>query len=301
MNEIIKEDNKIENLIYEIRGKQVMLDSDLAKLYQCKNGTKTINLAVKRHIKRFPERFMFRLTKEEVDYLRFQFETTSNMSRSLPYVFTEQGVAMLATVLRTEVAEDVSIAIMDAFVIMRKYISNDLLELKYMKRQVLNNSINIDKNTEDIKVLQESFSKFEKESKSNEIYFNGQIYDAYSKIQEIFNETTKRLIIIDGYADNTVLDIVKRIEKEVVIITKPNNLITEQDIRKYNEQYNNLAVYYDKTFHDRYYIIDEEEIYHCGASINRIGYKTFSITKIGDEEVKKLLIERVKEIISEEM
>ena len=301
MNEIIKEDNKIENLIYEIRGKQVMLDSDLAKLYQCKNGTKTINLAVKRHIKRFPERFMFRLTKEEVDYLRFQFETTSNMSRSLPYVFTEQGVAMLATVLRTEVAEDVSIAIMDAFVIMRKYISNDLLELKYMKRQVLNNSINIDKNTEDIKVLQESFSKFEKESKSNEIYFNGQIYDAYSKIQEIFNETTKRLIIIDGYADNTVLDIVKRIDKEVVIITKPNNLITEQDIRKYKEQYNNLTVHYDKTFHDRYYIIDEEEIYHCGASINRIGYKTFSITKIGDEEVRKLLIERVKEIISEEM
>ena len=154
------------------------------------------------------------------------------------------------------------------------------------------------KNTEDIKILQESFSKFEKESKSNEIYFNGQIYDAYSKIQEIFNETAKRLIIIDGYADNTVLDIVKRIEKEVVIITKPNNLITEQDIKKYKEQYNNLTVYYDKTFHDRYYIIDEEEIYHCGASINRIGYKTFSITKIGDDEVKKLLIERVKEIIS---
>ncbi len=131
MNEIInKDDIKIENLIYEIRGKQVMFDSDLARLYECVNGTKTINLAVKRHINRFPERFMFRLTKEEYDYLRFQFETTniSNMSRSLPYVFTEQGVAMLATVLRTKVAEDVSIKIMDAFVAMRKYISSNFLE-----------------------------------------------------------------------------------------------------------------------------------------------------------------------------
>ncbi len=170
MNEIIKEDNKIEHLIYEIRGKQVMLDSDLAKLYHCKNGTKTINLAVKRHIKRFPERFMFRLTKEEYyEILRFHSETLElekgKYSKYLPYVFTEQGVAMLATVLRTEVAEDVSIAIMDAFVMMRKYISTNLIEQKYINNQVM-------KNTEDIKVLQESFSKFEKESKRNEIYFN---------------------------------------------------------------------------------------------------------------------------------
>ncbi len=294
MNEIIKEDNKIENLIYEIRGKQVMLDSDLARLYQCKNGTKEVNQTVKRNKDRFPINFCFQLTKEEYSYLRSQFVTTNNMSRSLPYVFTEQGVAMLSSIIKSKIAIKVSIAIMDAFVMMRKYISTNLIEQKYINNQVM-------KNTEDIKLLQESFGKFEKESKSNEIYFNGQIYDAYSKIQEIFNETTKRLIIIDGYADNTVLDIVKRIDKEVVIITKPNNLITEQDIRKYKEQYNNLTVHYDKTFHDRYYIIDEEEIYHCGASINRIGYKTFSITKIGDEEVRKLLIERVKEIISEEM
>ena len=298
MNEITVEEKTIENLIYEIRGKQVMLDSDLAKLYEVE--TKRINEAVKNNPLKFPDRFSFKLTDEECkDFLveifdqKRKIETRGGKYKN-PRVFTEQGVAMLATILKSKVATRISIAIMDAFVIMRKYISTNLIEQKYINNQVM-------KNTEDIKVLQESFSKFEKESKSNEIYFNGQIYDAYSKIQEIFNETTKRLIIIDGYADNTVLDIVKRIEKEVVIITKPNNLITEQDIRKYNEQYNNLAVYYDKTFHDRYYIIDEEEIYHCGASINRIGYKTFSITKIGDEEVRKLLIERVKEIISEEM
>ena len=135
MNEVVtKEDIKIENMIYEIRGKQVMMDSDLARLYKCKNGTKTINLAVKRHINRFPERFMFQLTKDEYDYLRFQTETAkeNNMSRTLPYVFTEQGVAMLATVLNTKVATEVSIRIMDAFISMRKSISSNLLEQKYI-------------------------------------------------------------------------------------------------------------------------------------------------------------------------
>ena len=190
MNEIInKDDIKIENLIYEIRGKQVMFDSDLARLYECVNGTKTINLAVKRHINRFPERFMFRLTKEEYDYLRFQFETTniSNMSRSLPYVFTEQGVAMLATVLRTKVAEDISIKIMDAFVAMRKYISSNLLEQKYINNMVLEDH-------DKIKVLEESFNKLEEKKKVNEIYFDGQIYDAYFKIQDIFKELRKNLL-----------------------------------------------------------------------------------------------------------
>ena len=146
---ITKEDIKIENMIYEIRGKQVMLDSDLAKLYKCKNGTKTINLAVKRHINRFPERFMFQLTKDEYyEILRFQFETLEleqgKYSKYLPYVFTEQGVAMLATVLRTPVAEEVSIRIMDAFVAMRRYISTNLLEQKYINDLVLKDSKRID-------------------------------------------------------------------------------------------------------------------------------------------------------------
>ena len=128
MNEIIvKDDIKIENLIYEVRGKQVMLDSDLARLYGCKNGTKSLNLAVKRHINRFPERFMFQLTQEQYyNILRFQNETLEleqgKYSKYLPYVFTEQGVAMLATILKTDVAEEVSIRIMDAFVAMRKYL-----------------------------------------------------------------------------------------------------------------------------------------------------------------------------------
>lgn len=266
-----------------------MLDSNLARLYKCANGTKTINLAVKRHINRFPERFMFQLTKDEYNNLRFQLETTNNMSRTLPYAFTEQGVAMLATILRTKVAEEISIRIMDAFVAMRHYIGKDLIEQKYINNLVLEDH-------DKIKALEISFQKLEAKRKDNEIYFNGQIFDAYSKIYEIFNSAKKDLIIIDAYADNTVLDIIKRLNVKVVIITKSNNLLTKQDIIKYNKQYHNLKVIYDNTFHDRYFIIDSSIIYHCGASINKIGYKTFSINLIGDKEVCDSLLIKFQKI-----
>lgn len=238
---ILKKEENIENLIYEIRGKQVMLDSDLARLYECKNGTKSINLAVKRHINRFPERFMFQLTEEEYYHLRFQVETAkkNNMSRALPYAFTEQGVAMLATVLRTDVAEEISIKIMDAFVAMRKYISNNLLEQKYINDLVF-------ENCDKIKKLEESFQKLEEKKKTSEIYFDGQIYDAYSKIHAIFREAKKELIIIDGYADVTILDIIKRLKLKITLITKPNKLLSAQDIERYNAEYNNLTVKFDE-------------------------------------------------------
>ena len=300
MNNIIVKDNIIiENLIYEIRGKQVMLDSDLANLYQCKNGTKSINLAVKRHINRFPERFMFQLTEKESKNIWFQVETkyknieTRGGKYNKPYAFTEQGIAMLATVLKTEVAAEMSIKIMDAFVALKHYISDNLIEQKFVNKQVL-------KNTEDIKLLKESFQKFEEKKKINEIYFNGQIYDAYSKILDIFKSAKKKLIIIDSYADNTLLDIIKRLIIDVVIITKKDNLLTWQDIIKYNKQYHNLKVLYNNDFHDRYFLIDEKIVYHCGSSINRIGYKTFSITMIGDKEICKLLFNKVNNIINYE-
>ena len=199
---------------------------------------------------------------------------------------------MLATILRTKVAIEVSIQIMDAFVAMRKYISNNLLEQNYINNMLLEHEYKI-------KLLQESFQKIEEKKKINEIYFNGQIYDAYSKIQEIFKSSNKSLVIIDAYADNTILDIIKRLNINVTIITKPNNLITLQDIEKYNKQYNNLTVIFDNTFHDRYFILDSETIYHCGASINRIGYKTFSITLIGDEDIKNTLKNEIKKIDKE--
>ena len=294
MNEVVtKEDIKIENMIYEIRGKQVMLDSDLARLYKCKNGTKEINQAVRNSPEKFPERFSFVLNDSEMDDLRSKILTSSlNKHGGRRYnirVFTEQGVAMLATILRTKVATEISIQIMDAFVTMRKYISTSLLEQNYINNMLLEHEYKI-------KLLQDSFQKIEEKKKVNEIYFNGQIYDAYYKIQEIFNSANNNLVIIDAYADNTILDIIKRLKIKVTIITKSNNLLTEQDIAKYNKQYNNLQVYYNNTFHDRYFILDDEIIYHCGASINRIGYKTFSITLIGDEDVKNTLINKIKEI-----
>ena len=288
MNEIVEE-LKIEKMIYEVRGKQVMLDSDLAKLYQCKNGTKTINLAVKRHINRFPERFMFQLTKEEYDNLKFQFETAkkNNMSRTLPFVFTEQGVAMLATVLRTNVAEEVSIRIMDAFVAMRKYIGSNLIEQKYINHLVLEHE-------DKIKLLETSFEKLE--TKKNEIYFNGQIYDAYSKILDILSEAKEEIIIIDGYADKSVLDMIRNTKVKVILIIKNCGNLKEQDILKYQEQYDNLHLIYDTSFHDRYIILDKKIFYHCGASLNHAGSRTFSINTLEDEMVKRSLLEKLAKI-----
>ncbi|MBP5683763.1 MAG: ORF6N domain-containing protein, partial [Bacilli bacterium] len=152
---------------------------------------------------------------------------------------------------------------------------------------------------EKIKALETSFDKFEEKRKDNEIYFNGQIYDAYSKIQDIFKSVKKNLIIIDSYADNTLLDIIKRLNIKVIVITKKDNLLTHQDISKYNKQYHNLKVIFNNNFHDRYFLIDNQDVYHCGASINRIGYKTFSITMIGDKEVSNLLFNKVNKIILE--
>ena len=296
MNEITEKENiEIKNLIYEIRGVQVMLDSDLARLYECKNGTKVINQAVKRHINRFPDRYCFQLTKDEYyKILRSQSVTLEleqgKYSKYLPYVFTEEGVAMLSSVLRTNVAEEVSIRIMDAFVAMKKYISSNLIEQKYINNLVLEDH-------DKIKILEKSFNKLEEKKKVNEIYFNGQIYDAYSKIIEIFKNAKNKLIIIDSYADNTILDIIKRLKTKVIIITKSNNLLTKQDIEKYNKQYHNLRLIYNNTFHDRYFILDDKEFYHCGASINRIGYKTFSITKMNDIDICNMLLDKVNGII----
>ena len=283
----------IENMIYEIRGKDVMLDFDLARLYQCKNGTKVINQAVNRNIERFPNDFYFQLTKEEYLDLKSQI-VTSNLNnkyggtRKLPYAFTEQGVAMLASVLRTEMAAKISVDIMRAFASMRKYISNNLLEQRYINNMVFEHD-------KDIKLLQETFTKLMEKKKENEIFFNGMIYDAYSKILDIFSETKEKLIIIDSYADKVVLDIIRRLKVKVLLITTDRNL-SEKDIETYNKQYDNLKVIYDDSFHDRYFIIDNNVIYHCGTSINKIGYKTFCINVIGDEGIKKVLLNRVKKL-----
>lgn len=287
MNDLVIRNESIEKMIYIIRGKQVMLDRDLALLYECVNGTKTVNQAVKRHEKKFPNRFMFQLTKEEFNRLKSQDGTTKfNMVRTLPYAFTEQGVAMLATVLKTSVADEISIQIMDAFVAMQKYISNSSIEQKYINELVF-------KNAEDIKLLKQSFQKNERKKKINEVYFEGQIYDAYSKILDIMNEAKKELIVVDGYTDKTFLDMIKKVDSNVILITKKFTKITELDINKYNEQYNNLKIIYEESFHDRYFILDRKIVYHCGASINHAGQRTFGINLLEDEIVKEFIINKV--------
>lgn len=271
-----------------------MLDSDLAKLYKCKNGTKEINQAVKNNIEKFPDRFSFKLTdKESIIFLVKNFDQKNEMRGGRyknPRVFTEQGVAMLATILKSKIATQVSIQIMDAFVLMRKYISTNLIEQRYINELVL-------KDNKRISLLEKSFHKLEESKKFNEIYFNGQIYDAYSKLIDIMNEAEKELIIIDNYADKIVLDMICKVEKKTILITKKNNLLKKIDIDKYNKQYDNLKILYNGTFHDRYLIIDNTKIYHCGASLNYAGSKTFSINILEDKIVKEILLEKINEII----
>ena len=259
-----------------------MLDSDLAKLYQCKNGTKSINLSVKRNIDKFPNDFCFQLSDEEYYKLRFQNET-ANMSRNLPYVFTEQGVAMLATVLRTSVASQVSINIMRAFVEMRKYISNDLIEQRYINKLVI-------KHDEDIKLLQESFDKLNNNKNNNGLFFEGQIYDAYSLLIDIFNQATTSITIIDNYIDKTLFDVLRKIDLDIILITNQYN---NEDFIKYQKQYKNIKLKINNTFHDRFIIIDDKILYHCGASFKDLGKKCFAITKLENDIWLKNLLKQI--------
>ena len=282
---IIKDNIKIEDLIYEVRGKQVMLDSDLAILYGCKNGTKSINLAVKRHINRFPERFCFKLTEEESKNFWFQLETkkdnieTRGGKYDRPYAFTEQGVAMLSAVLRTEVAEEVSIKIMDAFVAMRKYISSNLIEQKYINNMVL-------KHEESINLLQESFEKLEikEKEKINHIFFEGQIYDAYSLMIDILGSAKEEIIIIDDYAGKKLFDLLRGIGVGIKIYSKNFDL---ELIKKYNSQYSNISTFIHNGFHDRFIILDKSILYHCGSSFKDLGVKCFAINKVDNQFLLK--------------
>ena len=298
---MVKDDIKIEDLIYEIRGKYVMLDSDLAILYGCKNGTKEVNQAVRNNPSKFPERFSWRLTDEDkksflVKNFDQKIETRGGRYRR-PRVFTEQGVAMLATILKTKVATEVSIRIMDAFVAMRHYISSNLIEQKYINNMVLEDNERINKNTVDIKLLQESFDKLETAKEINHVYFNGKVYDAYSKVLDIFGEAKDKLIVVDRYTDKTFLDMIRNIECNVILITGKRSNLTKLDIDKYNQDYNNLTVYYDDTFHDRYFVIDNNKVYHSGNSINHIGYRKSGIDVIHDKNVCATVINDIEKII----
>ena len=286
MNEIA-EIKYIERKIYNIRGVEVMLDSDLAEQYQCANGTKSINLAVKRNKDRFPSDFYFQLNEEEYNQIcGFNLKLQNNKIRSLPYVFTEQGVAMLATVIRTDVAAKVSIDIMRAFVRMRHYIkyNDQILPRKYLLLEE-----KVDNNT---KRIDELFDKFNpKVITKNSIFFQNDIYDAYSVLLEILNLSREEVIIIDNYMGKTLLDELRKINRKIIIISSNINDTLK---KKYLKQYNNIKFINNESYHDRFIIIDRKIVFHCGASFKDLGKKCFGIHEIENKvEIEKLINEVV--------
>jgi len=277
---------EITNLIYTIRGKQVMLDSDLAVLYQVE--TKNLNKAVKRNIERFPASFCFQLTEEEVENLRFQIGTSSlnyGGRRYLPYVFTEQGVAMASAILRSDIAVKMSVQIMEAFVEMRRMlISNaslfhrlDNIELKQLEAD---------------QKFEEIFKALESDKLHSEkgIFYNGQVFDAYAFVSDIIRSAGSSIILLDNYVDDTVLTLLGKRNDNVTatILTKSMSNQLRLDLQRYNSQYPAIDIEIFSDAHDRFLIIDNTELYHIGASLKDLGKKWFAFSRM-DIEVGRML------------
>ena len=298
-NELTKSNDNIRNLIYTVRGKQVMLDSDLAELYQVE--TKYMNRAAKRNEARFPEDFRFQLTKNEYEDLGFQFGTSNATDgekrggrRTLPYVYTEQGISMLAGVLHTDIAIEVSLRIMRTFVEMRRFFANNTvlfdrisgIELKQLEYQ---------------KSTDEKFDRvFDYISEHNEpkqkVFFNGQIYDAFSILISLIKKAKKEIVLIDGYVDVATLGLLAQKKKNVAvtIYTFTKTKLTADAVAEFNKQYPSLAVKHDNSFHDRLLILDKKTAYLVGASLKDAGKKTFAISLIEDREIIKGILKRLK-------
>ena len=292
-NLVIVHNKEIQSMIYTFRGSQVMLDSDLAMLYQVE--TIYLNRQRNRNAERFPEDFCFQLSKEEYEILRCQNVTSKNENgsggrRYLPYVFTEQGIAMLSSVLKSEVAAKASINIMRAFVEMRKFLISNNEMFDRLDRVEL-------KQLETDKKLEEVFDYIAttKEVKQK-IFFNGQIYDAFSLMVEIVEKAEKELILIDNYVDVNTLNILskKRKQVDVMIVTSGKGNLTKKDVTKFNSQYPKLTVKINEDFHDRFIIIDRTEVYHVGASIKDAGKKSFGITKLEEQDLIDSLLGKVR-------
>ena len=280
MNEMAEKDVIIiENMIYEIDEKEVMLDSDLAKLYNVE--TKRVNEAVNRNKEKFPNRISWITNNKEVAVLWSQNATAniSAKSRTNPRVFTEQGVYMLATILKSKTATEVSIRIMDTFVKMRHYINYNK---NILPRRFLILEEKVDNNT---KRIDELFDKLEITKDS--IFFKGDIYDAYSVLLEIFNVAKDEVIIIDNYVGKVLLDELRSINKKIIVISSNMNDNLKQ---KYLKQYNNITFIDNDSYHDRFIIIDRKIVFHCGASFKDLGKRCFGIHEIENKnEIENLL------------
>lgn len=292
-NLVIVDNREIQNMIYTIRGKQVMVDSDLATLYQV--TTKRLNEQVRRNKNRFPSEFMFRLTAEEYEYLRSHFATSSEDNahggrRYMPYVFTEQGIAMLSAVLKSDIAVEVSVKIMNSFVEMRRFlISNQELFSRLDRIEI--KQLETDRKFEEVF----NYMAANTEIKQN-IFYDGQIYDAFSFIVGLIQKAKKEIILIDNYVDVNTLNILckKNQGVDVVIVTAGKGNLSAKDVTKFNAQYPKLSVKTTTDFHDRFLILDKCEVYHIGASIKDAGKKSFGITKIEDKDLIISLVNKVR-------
>lgn len=295
----------IKNLIYVIRGQQVMLDSDLAMMYQVE--TKNLNKAVKRNVNRFPEDFCFQLSEEEYDSLRFQFGTSKEIEpgkggrRYLPYAFTEQGISMLSAVLRSEIAVKVSVRIMRTFVEMRRFMANNSLVLSRINELEVK-QLSYQKETDD-KFEQVFHYISEHEEVSQKIFFEGQIYDAFSLLTELIAKAKKEIVLIDNYVDVGTFNILAKKQEnvKVQIYTVKRTRLSPTDINNFNQQYPTLSVDYTEEFHDRFLIIDGTLAYHVGASLKDAGKKCFAINRIEDKANIFDILNRIKKQIMEDL
>lgn len=280
--------SNIEPLIKVIRGQQVMLDKDLATLYGVE--TKVLNQTVKRNIERFPNDFRFELSKEEC--LRSQIVTSNGRggNRYSTYAFTEQGVAMLSSVLRSKTAIEVNIQIMRAFVSMRHFMVNNasvfsrLETMEYHQLEILQHQQDTDKHIEATnKRIDEVFRRLDEGNTKPKqgVFYNGQIYDAYTFVSDLIKSAKKRIILIDNYVDETVLTLLDKREPEVtaVIYTQQISRHFQLDIDRHNAQYAPIAVETFRLSHDRFLCIDDD-VYHIGASIKDLGKKWFGFSKM---------------------
>lgn len=277
----------IESLIYIIREQQVMLDSDLARLYGVE--TKALNQAVKRNIQRFPEDFMFQLTKEEC--LRSQI-VTLNEGRGkhikyMPHVFTENGVAMLSSVLRSEKAIEVNICIMRAFSAMRNFLMNNAAIFQRMDQLEIKQLRTDEKIDEILNRLGEQYKPKEG------VFFNGQIFDAYALVADLIRRAEMRIVVIDNYVDDSVLVQLSKRQPGVTVDIYDGQISRQlrQDVEKHNEQYPGVRLHKFTKAHDRFLIIDED-VYHIGASLKDLGRKLFAFSKMealtGSELIAKI-------------
>ena len=291
MTDLITKDSiKIEDLIYEVRGKQVMLDKDVALLYNVE--TRRVNEVIKRNINRFPDSFCFKLTKEELEGLSSRSQIAilnknGNMRgyniKYLPYALTEQGVMMLSGLLRSDIAVKVNIKIIEAFVSMRKYIASNNYENRISNIET--KLIDYDNKFDLV------FDKLDN-TVNNHIFFEGQIYDAYSLMMDILKEAKEEIIIIDNYAGKKLFDLLRDIKINIKVYSKNFDL---ELVKKYNSQYSNISTFIHNGFHDRFIILDKSILYHCGSSFKDLGIKCFAINRVESSEILNNLLDKIKE------